>query len=204
MYQRQELREVLNKLSVSLTEMALSILNADSGKFYNLDFLHLAGIHRSLSNISAFIQLMDGGNYFAAIPFLRMQIDTVLRFHASRIVDDPQEFSQKVLEGISVRKLKDRSGKNMTDRYLVESLACKEPWLTAVYESGSGFVHLSNKHMFGLFGNEIDEGGFSLLIGPTHPNIPEHMKAEAFAAMAHISELIMHFASGWLREKSKA
>ena len=187
MTQLSERMQRLDKVDQEIVELAMAIMKADSGKFCPLDFLVLAALNRSRLNIHGFKHLIELGNYFAAVPFVRMQLDSALRLFATTLVRNPNELAQQILEGESINKIKDRSGSKMRDAYLLGEFAKTEPWITKVYESGSGFVHLSNKHIFGLFSGSGDGGFFQIAIGSTQNNIPEQFRIEAVAAITHIT-----------------
>lgn len=185
-----------------VVELAMAILKADSGRVYYLDFLVLAALNRSRANIHAFRSVMESGNYIAALPFVRMQLDSALRLLATTLVDNPDELAKKILDGEPIRKLKDRSGAKMTDSHLLSEFAKSEPWVTKVYESVSGFIHLSNKHIFSLFSNEGADGAFQIAIGPSQNHIPEEFRVEAVAAITHITKLVIGLCKKWLYEKN--
>ena len=204
MQQFAEKMELLKEADQAVVELAMAIMKADAGKFYSFDFLILAALNRSRVNIHGFRNLIELGNYFAATPFVRMQLDSVLRLFATTLVNDPHGLAKKILDGESIRKIKDRSGEKMTDAYLLSAFAKTEPWVTKVYDSGSGFIHLSNKHIFGIFSGAGENGIFQIAIGPTQDNIPEEFRIEAIAAITHITMLIINLCNGWLNEKSAA
>lgn len=204
MQQFAERIERLKKIDQEVVELAMAIMKADAGRFYNLDFLILAALNRSRVNIHGFKNLIELNNYFAAIPFVRMQLDSALRLFATTLVDNPSELAKKILDGESIRKIKDRSGSKMTDAYLLGLFSKTEPWVEKVYDSGSGFIHLSNKHIFGLFSESGDNGVFQVAIGPTQSNIPDGFRIEAVAAITHITKLIINLCTRWLDEKSSA
>jgi len=43
--------------------------------------------------------------------------------------------------------MKDMHGNKMTDAYLLSTFKHENPWIDGVYSSGSGFIHLSEKHI---------------------------------------------------------
>lgn len=123
----------LYEIDQEVVALAMAIMMADSGKFYSRDFLVLAALNRSRLNIHGFENLIELGNYFAAIPFVRMQLDSVFRLFATTLVHNPNELAEKILDGESLSKLKDRSGTKMRDAYLLSEFAKKEPWVKSVY-----------------------------------------------------------------------
>src|SRR5271157_384961 len=116
--------------------------------FFPLDLLAVATLNRSLCLIAGFCTLIESKNIVAAAPLLRMQLDNCLRFSAAWLVEEPHEFAKRVVEGIPISSLKDRRGHCMTDKYLKDTLAAEYPWLKPTYERSSGYVHLSEKHIF--------------------------------------------------------
>jgi hypothetical protein len=191
----------LRELNKTQFDLAKEILLADKGNFYSVDFLTLAAINRSISNSEAFISLIEAENYLAAIPFIRMQLDSVLRLFALKLVDKPQEFAQKILDGHEVRKLKCRNGNKMFDSYLCDQLSKYDPWVKNVYESCSGFVHLSNKHMFTIFGDRQPDDTFEIRLGAKHSHVTEKLKVEALDAYSHCLKLLIDMCKDWLDKK---
>ena len=188
----------LDELQVQLSK---AIMEANGGAFYTLDFLFLAALNRSRSNISAFLTLLKAENYLGATPFVRMQLDSVLRIYALRLVEDPGDLAQKIFKGEALNKQKDRTGAKLSDAYLCEQVEQHEPWISKVYKSGSGFIHLSEKHIFTLLSGSGDSGKFQLTLGARQPHISDEHKAEAVAAMAHISKLLFDLCEDWLNQK---
>lgn len=191
----------LREVDLFQIDLAKSIMQADSGKFYSEDFVYLAALNRSRSNIDAFICLLERQNFLGAAPFIRMQLDTVLRLYALRLVDDPSALSHEILKGQSLNKKKTREGEKLHDGYLREEVAKKEPWIRKVYESGSGFIHLSEKHIFSLFTDHEDDGTFQIAVGPTQKHIDEKRWIEAVAAMSHTTELVISLCLEWAQRK---
>lgn len=193
----------LKEVDEEVTKVAMAIMKSDGGNMYSLDLLIFAALNRSKLNIHGFMTLIELDNYFAAIPFVRMQLDSVLRLFATTLVDNRSELAQKILDGESIRKIKDRNGSKMTDAYLLEKYSAHEPWTVKVHDSGSGFIHLSNKHIFGLFGELKDDNRFEIRIGPTQDNIPEEFRIEAVDAITHITKLIIGLCKQWLNERNR-
>ncbi len=189
----QNLKE-LDELQIELIQ---AILAANGGIFYSLDLVFLAALNRSRSNINAFISLLKLENYIGALPFVRMQLDSVLRIYALWLVDAPQELAEKILNGERLNTLKDRTGRNMTDKRLCEAVAQHEPWVSKVYNSGSGFIHLSNTHIASLFLNKSQ-----LSFGARQPHVAMKHGEEAVAAMEHVSKLLFELSKDWLNRKS--
>ncbi|HLP97951.1 MAG TPA: hypothetical protein VK149_05865 [Sideroxyarcus sp.] len=193
--------EDLRGLDRSQIDLAMTIVKANEGKFYSLDFLFLAALNRSRSSVDAFTHLIERENYFGAAPFIRMQLDSVLRLHALRLADDPNSLSHDILKGEPLDKKKDRAGERMTDAYLRKVVAKNHPWINRVYESGSGFIHLSEKHIFSLFSEVGDAGKIQITIAPIQKHIPEKSRIEAVAAMSHLTQLVIELCNDWAEEK---
>ncbi len=54
----------------------------------------------------------------------------------------------KVFGGTPIKKIEDKGGKFMTDGYLAGKLNEKYPWVLNVYKKTSGYIHLSETHIF--------------------------------------------------------
>ena len=130
-----------------LIETAAGMLQAYGGALYGFDFLATAALNRSLALCSGFRALIRERNLICAGALLRLQLDIALRFSAGFIVDRPHDFAIEVLGGKQINMINDRDGQRMTDRYLVTRMAKEHPWVKAVYEGASGYVHMSDIHI---------------------------------------------------------
>ena len=201
----ETLKEYLSKLE--RTEAihiykAQELLEAYGRKFYPLDLLFLAAINRSRSYTGAFLELMKKENYLAAVPMIRQQVDSILRLSASRLVKNPHEFAQRILAGEAIRKIKDMHGNKMTDAYLLTTFKHENPWIEGVYSAGSGFIHLSEKHIFGILTDISDDGVFNICISETQSFIPEGNRIEAVEAFYQSVMSIFELCDGWIFTKN--
>lgn len=183
-------------------DLSKAMLEADGRKLFPLDFLAAAVINRSLSNCDAFTQLVRARNYLAAASLVRLQLDSFLRFYASYLVNDPHEFAASVLGGSEVRKLKDRSGTYMTDRHLVDSVADEYPWAPSVYKSTSGFIHLSDKHIFTTIQAVKDDGALAMHIGFDPNRFPRSLWVEMAEGFVAATEAQFRYLEGWAFSKA--
>jgi len=206
--ERKKINEHLLELQ-SRTEGHLNLgkdmLKADNSAMYPLDFLAAAALYRSLNLISGFCKLIEEDNFIAAAPLLRLQIDTYLRFFAAFIVNDPHIFAENIFKGEHVNKQKDKDGKRMTDRYLVEKLSELEPWVINVYKQTSGYIHLSDKHIFSVLNLSKPSSGDRLIgmlkIGKGRSFIPEKAYLEMIQAFIAATDLFLKYISGWVYRK---
>lgn len=185
-------------------------LAADSGKIFEVDFLAWAAVNRSISNLDGFLSVTQQGNYILANSIVRLQLDTVLRFFSVHLVDAPHAHAMRILKGESLKNIKDRQNEKMTDAYLCKTFAEKEslPWITTVYKQTSGYIHLSNKHIFSLFTSAeegIDSRTISLFCGDGgNSTIPEEFKLETLQCMEHVTHLLLRYIQGWVETKKSA
>lgn len=201
----ETLKEYLSKLERTEAihiHKAQELLEAYGRKFYPLDLLFLAAINRSRSYTGAFLELMKKENYLAAVPMIRQQVDSILRLSASRLVKNPHKFAQRVLAGEAIRKIKDMHGNKMTDAYLLTTFKHENPWIEGVYSAGSGFIHLSEKHIFGILTDINDDGVFNICISETQSFIPEGNRIEAVEAFYQSVMSIFELCDGWIFTKN--
>lgn len=191
-----------------LTDLHLSMLKdmllADSGKMYPLDILAAATVKRSMALCSGFSSLVRDQNYVCAASLLRLQLDSCLRFFAAFIVDKPHHFAHQVLQGSTINKMKDKSGKMMTDRYLVETLGEKYEWMPRVYKATSGFIHLSNKHIFTVLTTGEEDGCVSLSVSAKDDRIPLKLWIELAAGFLASTDALFEYLGGWTITKISA
>jgi hypothetical protein len=163
---------------------------------HSIDYLAVPTLNRSLNLMYGFFDLVKKRNFVAAAPLVRLQLDNVLRFSATWYVDDPFDFAEKVVQGKRVRDLRARDGEKMTDRYLLNKVAVDHPWVTDVYEQTSGYVHLSDKHLYNAVRRE-EEGyhGFKIAVGDAF--LPGKVYEEATAAFMEITKVLFSYMRGW-------
>ncbi|MGY1459822.1 hypothetical protein ACW5F0_14455 [Luteimonas sp. A534] len=184
----------------SLRELHLThlmeMMKADDGKIFGLDLLAQAAFKRSMSLCAGFACLVRANNYLCAATLVRLQLDTCLRFFAAFIVERPHDFAKSVLEGVHVRNIKDRTGARMTDKYLVDTLGKKYEWMPRVYEATSGFVHLSERHIFSVW-TPSEDGNIGIVIGPTDDHFDDDLWIEMADAFLASTDALFEYLKGW-------
>lgn len=181
--------------------LAKRLVSADDKKMYQMDILALAVLKRSLSVSSGFFSMFAQGNLLCAASMVRLQIDSSLRFFASSLVDDPNGFCKRVFEGVPIRKIKDRAGNAMTDSYLVEKLSQDFPWIGEVYGPASGFIHLSEKHIFSTVSLGVGEGVIKIEVSDVESNPDPVFSGELKVAFMHATLLVLQCVGEWVKAK---
>jgi hypothetical protein len=120
----------------------------DGKNVYHSDLFVLGATKRVLSLASGFRTLIEARNFTCCAGLLRMQIDTASRVNALKLVDDMNALCEKILSGIRLDKQKDREGNFLRDAWLISKLSKEFPWVGNVYKETSGFIHLSERHLF--------------------------------------------------------
>lgn len=177
-------------------ELQKETLMADGGKLFPLDLLATAATKRSLSLCLGFAALVRARNYSTSAVLLRLQLDCCLRFFSAFIVEDPHDFAHRVLKGEHVRNQKDRNGNRMTDRYLVETLGEKYDWMPRVYEATSGFVHLSDRHIFNIARPSDEERSISMAV-TYEDDYPEYLWIEMADGFLASTDALFEYIKGW-------
>jgi hypothetical protein len=171
--------------------------------FFPPDILAVAVLNRSMCLVSGFASLVEAQNLVAAAPFVRLQLDNGLRFFAATLVDSADEFTMQVLNGTPIGKIKDKSGKNLTDQYLVDTLAAQQPWITSVYAETCGYVHFSEKHIFNSLRLKGDWGAFEGKISDVDAFVPEAIYLEAIGAFTEATKLTLKLVRAWATQKDR-
>lgn len=160
--------------------------------------LYLLGVaRRALAQSQAFKKCVEDRNGLVAAALLRLQLDTVLRLYALYWVADPEEFAGRVFGGEQVDRLKAADGQQMKDRYLIDKLKDRNPWIEAVYKNTSGLIHFSDRHIHAAIRLEGDDGAAQFFLGPTNP---EHTLAdfqELLEAFFHCTGMVAVAAGDW-------
>jgi hypothetical protein len=187
------------------TEVGLKIMKANGGAVYPVDLLAWAVINRSINLIQGFAILIEKRNFISAVPLLRLQIDNCLRFYAVYLVSDPHKFATNVLTGARIAKMKDESGARLTGGYLASRLTEHHSWVARVYDKTSGYIHLSESHIFNTFAPTRDADRAkniqSISIGPGDNFLDEKFYEEATEAFIEATNVLFTYLVGWLKTK---
>ena len=176
--------------------------NAAGGKLFPLDLLAWAAANRTASLLHAFRGLLEARNFWAAAAVLRMQIDTLVRFRAAWHVADPHDYAAQVLRGVRINRLKDRDGKLLTDKHLVQIARSDAPWIERVYDETSGFVHLSSVHIFAAGEQAHDDGSIELKVSELDPErLPDEARQEAIDCYTDVVRVLIRYLLGWAQTK---
>ncbi len=171
---------------------------ANSGAGYMMDFLAVAVLNRSLALTRGFCDLITSRNFLAAAPLIRLQLDSCLRFSAAWYASNPDEVARKIFNGARVRDLRDRDGNKMHDGYLVDKLADEHPWIKDIYENTSGYIHLSDRHIFNAMraGDEVDRIVW-VKVGEEDAFVPQWAYLEAIEAFKEITVVLLGLVTAW-------
>lgn len=160
--------------------------------------LYLLGIaRRTLANAQAFKRCVEDRNGLVAAALLRLQLDTVLRLYALYWVADPEDFATRVFGGEQVDRLKAADGKQMKDRYLIDRIKQRNPWVEPVYKNTSGLIHFSDRHIHSAIRLDGDDGAAQFLLAATNA---EHTLAdfqELLEAFFHCTGMVCVAAGDW-------
>lgn len=143
----QALLVALDEDRQALLKLGLSVMGKDGDPFFPLDLMAFGALKRSVSTSAAMVMMVEAKNMVCTRTLLRTHIDTSLRFSAAWLVEKPHDFAMNVLRGERIDRMKDRDGKRLSDAHLVATHTPEHPWLPAVYESLSGYVHFSGSHI---------------------------------------------------------
>ena len=180
----------------------MEMLKADGGKMFPVDLYAMGSIKRSMAHCKGFATLIATKNLTCAGGIIRMQLDTLLRFYAVFLVDDPHGFAASVTHGTPVKEHKDRVGQKMHDAYLVKCLSKEYPWIESVYKETSGYIHFSEKHILSAMHNVGDDRTLQFQISSEDVERSELFYDEATTAFVHITEIFLNYLEGWVFTKA--
>ncbi len=111
---------------------------------------------------------------------------------------EPHTFSSEVLRGTRIDKLKSRTGARLTDSHLVQLHKDTHPWLPAVYERLSGYVHFSGAHIADAI-SELGEEDRTIqfLVSDQDLKFPEFSWIEVLECFREATSILGTFLQGW-------
>ncbi|MBL7975650.1 MAG: hypothetical protein JNJ85_12100, partial [Candidatus Kapabacteria bacterium] len=202
-----DLQALLDKLD-SYIELVIDtqkrIVVVDDGNLFPLDLLSMAVSNRTIQVIEGFRQATESGNMLVSLPLVRLHIDTLLRWYATTLVENPHETSSKILKGAQLRDITDKLGNKLTDGYLVQKYSKYFAQLKTVYNSTSGYIHLSDKHMLAPVTSVDLTGEVTWQISRTNKDDARTYsgKIESTLCMIEITEHIIHLLNSWAEQKN--
>lgn len=114
-----------------------------NGGFTQWDLYLASSSEYVMRLIDGFIPMLETRNFVCVAQLLRAQVGVCLRTLALFVAKDQVDFLKQVFRGVPVNRLKDRSGKNMTDGRLQDLLSEFDPEVEDVYKATFGFVRFS-------------------------------------------------------------
>lgn len=180
----------IERITDSATKRYLEIFSghlrsAQGKQFYSADLIMFGILNRNLGLLRVMPTLIHERNIHALAPLLRVQLDGLLRLNAYRMVESTDELATHVIAGNSLRKFKDREGKDLTDRRLVDTLKDELSWVEPMYETLSGWVHLSESHVFSAVRSGENDSAIVVAVG-NQEEIPDQLFHEATEAIEAI------------------
>jgi hypothetical protein len=113
----QRIVDLRNSCNVHI-DILHQTLEADSRRMFGMDHIAVSVINRSLALIDGFTAMVERLNPLCAGAILRLQLDSLMRFYACWLVDDPHSLLQPLLEGKPLRSIKSKDGNRLSDNYL--------------------------------------------------------------------------------------
>jgi hypothetical protein len=145
---RNDLNEIIDNLDLISSDyrnLASELMKPDS-KVMKVDLIALSIINRAISINNAFRMLIKENNTFAALHFIRIQIDNLIRYHSILVAEDPN-YVDYVLEGKPINQFKDLNGKSFKDKYLVTKMETEFKGITKLYEKYCNHIHYGKEHL---------------------------------------------------------
>ena len=180
-------------------------MHAGSMSMYPMDMVIIGIVKRCLSTTSALEKLVLEWNMTCSRAVLRMQLDTVLRLSAFWLSPDLQKMAMDVMGGKQINKTKDRDNCKMTDSYLSRKLGERFDWIPRVYKYTSGYIHLSERHLFDPIREINDkEGTVNFVINDKDYNFPEFSWVELVNCATECLQIIKYFLDKYRQSKDLA
>lgn len=140
---RQEAETIEKALRSLRVEERDAVIPFMDGGFTQWDLYLASSSEYVMRLIDGFIPMLETRNFVCVAQLLRAQVGVCLRTLALFVAKDQEDHLKQVFRGVPVNRLKDRSGKNMTDGRLQDLLSEFDPEVEDVYKATSGFVHFS-------------------------------------------------------------
>jgi len=172
-----------------------------SSNMYPPDLMMWAFLQRSCGVLDGFLGTFDTWNILVSGPLVRMQIDSLTRLSYVATCPDMDAVATEMLDGREFRKMRDPSGKVLTDHRLAELAEERHAWLKPVYDRASGWVHFSPTHVF--LGTQADQGKFVQHLPLQPDTLDEKLLAEMLGAMTQATGELLDYLELWGEHKQR-
>jgi hypothetical protein len=196
--------ETLKRLRKDHYPITAEMLSVANGDMFATDFVMLGILNRSINLLDGITCLLERWNFTAAVPLLRLQLDSLLRLCYLASLTDVEEVSIRIIKGKSFLSIKDKEGQKLTDVRLRKYASNKYPWVDNIYKETSKMIHLSDKHCF-LATDSIDEEERSVTfcIGEGDHRWSEPEIAKFLATMGKVTKALLEHIVGWTVNKQR-
>ena len=206
MKQSDKVRKEIIKIELNCNQLLFigsKMMNTKCKSVYNMDFIIMGIVKRSISISSAIKILINNFNMTCARALVRMQLDTVLRLSAFWLSKDRNQMAKDVFNGMQINKMKDVDGNKMTDFYLVKKLGEHFSWIPQVYKFTSGYIHFSERHIFDTFRN-LDKNNktFTSVINEFDTKFPENSWFEIAKCANDCLVIIKYWVEDYAKERN--
>jgi hypothetical protein len=193
--------EILRAMPDQQVALVATVLRAHDNRIA-IDLLAAAAVQRSLALIDGFCALIERQNCLCAAPLVRLQLDSAMHVFAALLVNDPSTVLRQHLAERQLNRIKDRDGEKLTDKYLHETLAKRVPWVSAVYNATSGFVHMSKRHLMDMVQAVGRDGRISFCVGRANILCSPGETSIVVDAFTGATRLLTWIIEDWLKTKT--
>lgn len=138
--ERAQLIKCLLDLRSAELEMVVPFMNGD---FTQWDLYLALSSEYAVRLTDGFISMLESRNLVCAAQLLRAQVGTCLRTFALFAAKDQDAFLERAFNDGRIDRMRDYTGKKMTDARLQELLEPFDSQIKNVYAETSGWVHFS-------------------------------------------------------------
>ena len=194
--------EILRSLRKKHDEIVVKMLSVANGDIFVTDLVNLGILKRSINLLDGIACLVERWNFTAAVPLLRLQLDSLLRLCYLASLSDVEDVSVKIIKGQSFRNIKDREGKKLTDARLREYASDKYPMINELYKETSKMIHFSDKHCF-LAAESTDkkERSVTFRLGEGDKRWREQDIAGFLDTTGKVTKALLEHIAGWVVSK---
>lgn len=195
----------LKSAEVDIIDLGMCLMKSANGHMYIFDQFAIATLNRAVAISSAFNKLINEFNMIAAGALLRIHLDTALRYFASHLVDDCNEFADSVVRGEPINKMCDSKGKKLTDFYLSNEFEKKIPGTRKIYKAACDYVHFSHLHTTSILDGVIDPEKHivSIKIGSIDRKLSDRHYIDACKTFTAITRIIIELVQSWIDYKTE-
>lgn len=192
----------LESYKTTFRDSSFNMMQAGNCALYTNDLILCAVANRAISLVDGFLVLAKNDNYLCALPLIRLQLDNSLRFFATSLVKNSNDFFTHFASGKPIKDYLSIDGKKLSDNYLVTQMEQRMQGVKKIYKETSNYIHLSDQHLWIINRCSDKSHNKTITVGP-NSYFTDSEKIHFIKTMLDVSLIVNIIINDWSQIKTQ-